>query len=151
MTYLAYNINLQYYGGLHYTWCTPYFGSDYSSPVFTVPPSSSPLQIYYDLKREVDGGDLHATLVRVKRVGIRHGADAMLARGKITEEARDEIHVICEMAVLEHFRPILCIIPSAGAVSYLKKVPVRSKANPLSQEYIVADVPTSSFDVIRIG
>ena len=151
ITFLAYNINLQYYNGLHYTWCTPYFGSNYDSPVFEVAPSSSPLQIYQDLKQEVDGGDLHGTLVGVKRLGIRRGADTMLERGKITEEQRDDIHHICEAAVLRHFRPILCVIPRLEALPYLKIVPVRSRANPLSQEYIVADAPTSSFDVIKIG
>lgn len=151
MTFLAYNINLQHYGGLHYVWCTPYFGSDFNSPVFTVPPSSSPLQIYLDLKREVDGGDRHGTLIGVKRLGIRRGADVMFKRGKITAEQRDDIRAICQLATLEHFRPILCVIPRSEALPYFQKVPVKSKANPLSQEYVVADVPTSSFDVIRIG
>ena len=151
MTFLAYNINVQHYGGLHYAWCTPYFGSDYNSPIFTVPPSSSPLQIYMDLKREVDGGDLHGTLIKVKRLGIRRGADAMFKRGKITVDQRDDIRAICQLATPEHFRPILCILPSLEVLPYIQKVPVKSKANPLSQEYVVADVPTSSFDVIRIA
>ncbi|MBB4481046.1 hypothetical protein [Rhizobium etli] len=151
MTFLAYNVNIQYYSGLHYTWCTPYFGSDFNSPVFTVPPSSSPLQIYLDLKREVEGGDLHGTLIKVKRLGIRHGADAMLKRGKITVDARDEIRAICQRATPEHFRPVMCVLPRAEVLSYVQAVPVRARANPLSQEYIVADVPTGAFDVIKFG
>jgi hypothetical protein len=151
MTFLAYNVNLQFYGGLHYTWCTPYFGSDVSSPVFTVPPSSSPLQIYYDLKREVDGGDLHGTIINVKRLGIRRGADAMLRRGKINPSQRDDIRTICQKATPEHFRPILCILPKSEMLPFVQSVPVKSRANPLSQEYIVADVPTDAFDVIRFG
>ena len=151
MTYLAYNINLQFYGGLHYTWCTPYFGSDLGSPVFTVPPSSSPLQIYYDLKREVEGGDLHGTIIKVKRLGIRRGADAMYKRHKITVEQKDEILAICKIATPEHFRPVLCVLPKSEILPYVQTVPVKSRANPLSQEYIVADVPTNSFDVIKFG
>jgi hypothetical protein len=151
MTFLAYNINLQHYGGHHYMWCTPYFGSDYGSPIFTVPPSSSPLQIYMDLKREVDSGDLHGTLIKIKRLGIRRGADTMLKRGKITLDQRDDILAISQLATPEHFRPVLCILPRVEVLPYYCKVPVKSKANPLSQEYVVADVPTSSFDVIRIG
>ena len=151
MTFLAYNINLQYYGGIHYTWCTPYFGSDLNSPVFTAPPSSSPLQIYLDLKREVDGGDLHGTIINVKRLGIRRGADVMLKRGKISTDARDEIRAICKKATPEQFRPIMCVLPRTDIIPYIETVPVKSKANPLSQEFIVADVPTEAFDVIKFG
>ncbi len=151
MTFLAYNINLQYYSGLHYTWCTPYFGSDFNSPIFTVPPTSSPLQIYLDLKREIDGADHHGTLTKIKRMGIRRGADKMLQRGKINKKQRDDIHTICRDAKPELFRPLLCVIPRAEVIPYFQQVDVKAKASPLSQEYIVADVPTSAFDVIRIG
>lgn len=151
MTFLAYNINLQFYGGLHYTWCTPYFGSDITSPVFTVPPSSSPLQIYNDLKREVEGGDLHGTLIKVKRLGIRRGADVMLKRERITLEQKNDILAICQRATPEHFRPILCVLPKSEMIPYTQAVPVKARANPLSQEYIVADVPTKAFDVIKFG
>ncbi|WP_296097145.1 hypothetical protein [uncultured Agrobacterium sp.] len=122
-----------------------------ATPVFTVPPSSSPLQIYQDLKREVDGGDLHGTIIKVKRLGIRRGADVMLKRGKIDMGQRDEILAICKMATPEHFRPILCVLPKSDVLPYVQAVPVKARANPLSQEYIVADVPTTAFDVIKIG
>ncbi len=151
MTFLAYNINIRFYGGLHYTWCTPYFGSDITSPVFTVPPSSSPLQIYNDLKREVEGGDLHGIIIKVKRLGIRRGADAMYRRAKITADQRNDIVAICRRATPEHFKPVLCVLPKAEVLPYIQPVAVKSRANPLSQEYIVADVPTSAFDVIKFG
>lgn len=151
VTMLAYNINLQFYGGQHYMWCTPYFGSDFNSPVFTVPPSSSPHRIYLDLKSEVDGGDLHGTLIKIKRVGVSRGADEMLRRGMITTAERDDIITIAKKATPEHFRPLLCIIPKMDAIPFHQVVPVKYKANPLSQEYVLADVPTTAFDVIRIG
>ncbi|MBY5854312.1 hypothetical protein HFN51_27805 [Rhizobium leguminosarum] len=151
MTTLAYNINQQFYGDLHYMWCTPYYGSNYHSPTFTVPPSSSPSEIYRILESEVDGGDLHATLVGAKRVGIERGADFMVKRGKITDEQAREIQAICEIAPLNQFRPLLCVIPRLEVLPYSQTVDVRAKAHPLSQEYVVADVPQSAFDVIRIG
>lgn len=151
MTMLAYNINKRFYGDLHYIWCTPYFGSDYNAPTFTVPPSSSPLEIYNSLKREVDAGDLHDTLIRVKRLGVRRGADAMQRRGKITAKEAQEIQAICKLAPREQFRPLLCIIPRIEVVPYSQSVNVKAKAHPLSQEYVLADVPHTAFDVIRIG
>ncbi|RYG56171.1 MAG: hypothetical protein EON56_04565 [Alphaproteobacteria bacterium] len=151
MTTLAYNINKQFYGDLHYMWCTPYFGSDFTSPVFTVPKSSSPLEIYNELKKAVDSGDLHDTLIEAKRLGARRGADVMEKRGKITAEQAQEIRTICKIAPRDQFKPLLCVLPRKDALPYNQVVDVKSKAHPLSQEYVVADVPQTAFDVIRIG
>lgn len=151
MTALAYNINMKHYKGLHYMWCTPYFGSDFQSPHFTVPPSSSPLEIYQTLKKEIDGADLHGTKINLNRMGVRRGADTMADRGIITDEQRSEVHSICEIALPEQFRPLLCVISRLEAIPYYKRVDVTRRANPMSHEYIVADLPQSAFDVIRIG
>lgn len=151
MTSVAYNINVRYYAGLHYMWCTPYFGCDYQSPHFTVPPSSSPLEIYQTLKKEIEFGDLHGGKIDLNRMGIRKGADEALARDIITAEDRDDIYAIAAAAPSQQFTPLLCVIPRVEAIPFYKKVAIKDRANPLSYEYIVADVPQSAFDVIRIG
>ncbi len=151
LTVLAYNINMKFYGGLHYMWCTPYFGSDFHSPHFTVPPSSSPLEIYNTLAKEIDGSDLHGTKIKLNRMGIRKGAEEMAKRGKISAACKDEIIAISKTALPQQFRPLLCIIARMEAVPYFQEIPVKRKANPLSHEYILSDLPQSAFDVIRIG
>lgn len=151
MTTLAYNINMKYYGGLHYMWCTPYFGSDFQSPHFTVPPSSSPLEIYKTIKNEIDGADHHGTKINLNKMGTRRGADIMAKRGVIDDDQKIEIHSICKAAYPEQFRPLLCVISRLEAVPYYQKIDVKDRANPMSHEYIVADLPQSAFDVIRIG
>jgi hypothetical protein len=151
MTAVAFNVNTKYYGGLHYMWCTPYFGCDYDSPHFTVPPSSSPLEIYNILKKEIEGVDLHNTKIKLNRMGIRKGADAMLASGKITSGTHGDILAISKMAPMHQFKPLLCIIPRLEAVPYYQKVDIHRMANPLAHEYIVANLPQAAFDVIRIG
>lgn len=151
MTTLAYNVNMRYYGGKHYLWCTPYFGSDFQSPHFTVPPSSSPLEIYDTLRKEIDGSDIHGTKIKLNRMGVRRGADRMAERNIITEEQRREIHAICKGATHQQFRPLLCVISRLEAVPFYQKVDINRRANPLSHEYILADLPQSAFDVIRIG
>lgn len=151
MTAVAFNVNTKYYGGLHYMWCTPYFGCDFESPHFTVPPSSSPLEIYNMLKKEIDGVDLNGTKIKLNRMGIRKGADAMLSRGRITAETHGEIVAISKRAPMHQFKPLLCVIARLEAVPYYHKVDVRRMANPLAHEYIVADLPQAAFDVILIG
>ncbi len=151
MSTLAYNINKKYYGDKHYLWCTPYFGSDFQSPHFTVPPSSSPLEIYNTLKNEVEGADLHNTKIKLNRRGIRKGANTMLKLNKITQEAHDEIVTISKRAKDQQFMPLLCVISRLEAVPFYRKVDVKDRANPMSHEYIVSDLPQSAFDIIRIG
>lgn len=151
MTAVAYNINMQYYGGLHYMWCTPYFGSNFKSPHFTVPPSSSPMEIYNILQKEIDGSDSHAAKIKLNRQGIRKGALAMKTLGRINDDAYDEIIAISKLAPSSQFRPLLCVIARIEAVPFYKKVDIKKKANPLSHEYILADLPQSAFDIIRIG
>ena len=151
MTELAFNINKNYYNDAHYLWCTPYFGSDFTSPHFTVPPSSSPLEIYNTLKKEVEGMDHHDTKIKLNRRGIRRGASVMHQLGRITQDQHDEIVKISKSAKDNFFKPLLCVIPRMEAVPYYKKIDVKDKANPMSHEYIVSDLPQSAFDVIRIG
>ncbi|MBY5708064.1 hypothetical protein [Rhizobium leguminosarum] len=151
MTVVAYNVNKRFYGDRHYMWCTPYFGSDFDSPHFTVPPSSSPLEIYNTLQKEVEGGDLHATKIKLNRLGIRKGAEQMEKVGRITSAIKQEIFAISKRTPDQQFRPLLCVISKIEASSFFKMVDVRAKANPLSHEYILADLPQSAFDVIRIG
>ncbi|MGI0014266.1 MAG: hypothetical protein ACREBU_12625 [Nitrososphaera sp.] len=151
MTAVAFNVNMKYYGGLHYMWCTPYFGCDFESPHFTVPPSSSPLEIYKQIAKEIEGADLHNSKIKLNRMGIRKGAETMMKRGKISPDACSEIIAISKIAPMHQFKPLLCIISRLEAVPYQQQVDVRSKANPLSHEYIVADLPHAAFDVIRIG
>jgi hypothetical protein len=151
MTLVAYNINAKFYKGLHYLWCTPYFGSDYKSPHFTVPPSSSPLEIYNTFRNEIDGADLHGSKIKLNRMGIRKGAEQMEKRGRITIDEMKEIHAISKIAPVHQFKPLLCVISRLEAVPYYQRVDVKDRANPLSHEYILADLPQSAFDVIRIG
>ncbi len=151
MTAVAYSVNSTYYGGLHYLWCTPYFGPHFASPHFTVPPSSSPLHIYNTIQDEIDGADLHGMKIKLNRIGIRKGAEAMLKAGRITLEQKNEIVAISKKAPMHQFRPLLCVISRLEAVPFYKKVDIKNKANPLSHEYIVVDLPQSAFDVIRIA
>jgi hypothetical protein len=151
MSALAYNINKRYYGDKHYMWCTPYFGSDFQSPHFTVPPSSSPLEIYNNLKKEVDGLDHHNTKVKLNRRGIRQGASIMLQLGKINKDAHDEIVEISKISYIGQFKPLLCVISRLEAIPFYKKIEIKNRANPLSYEYILSDLPQSAFDIIRIG
>lgn len=151
VTQLAFNINERYYGGLHYMWCTPCFDIDLRSAIYTVPPTSSPFQIYQTLAREVAAADLHSEKITANRIGIQRGALKKLERGMIDQRTADRIQNTAAVAPATNFKPLLCVISADRAQPYCTEVDVSVMANPLSQEFIVEDLPQSTFDVISIG
>lgn len=151
MSLVAFNINNLYYKSLHYLWCTPYFSSDYQSPHYTVPPSSSPFEIYKQYRDEIQSADKHGYKISQSRLGLKNGAHSMRARGSITESQLNEILFVVDDVDKSQFRPLLCVISRLEAVPHYQKVPINEKANPLAHEYIVADLPQSAFDIISVG
>jgi len=75
----------------------------------------------------------------------------MKARGKINDDQYAQIIEISKRTLPQQFKPLLCVISRLEAVPYYQKIDIKKKANPMSHEYIVADLPQSAFDVIRIG
>jgi len=145
MTAVAYNINIKFNSGLHYMWCTPYFGSDYKSPHFTVPPSSSPLEIYKTIQKEIEGGDLHSSKIELNRMGIRKGAEAMLKRNAITEEAYKDIIVISKVVPMHQFRPLLCGNRSGGG----SEAKINCGAEALTYFLVISLQPKSDLRAAR--
>ncbi|MGV7207675.1 hypothetical protein ACLB1G_07455 [Oxalobacteraceae bacterium A2-2] len=150
-TWLAYEINQRFYGGLHYVWCTPYFDPTSSlNPSNSIPPTSSPRDIYWRLKKEVECGDLHSAKISSGRARLRHGAYVRLQSGLISTAQHDEICDIVQLVEIADFRPLLLVIPGAPVATLLKPVAVRERANPLSEEYIIEDLPRALFDAIEL-
>ncbi len=142
---MAYHINQTYYGDIHYVWCSAFFGaSNIPSPYRPNPPSSSPQEIYDRLMGDVESGDKHSTKIKQNRAGLRRGANFKHAKGEINEAQRLEIFDKVRLAPLADFKPLLYIISYPLVSSILKIVPVKHRANPLSEEFIIQRLPGSS-------
>lgn len=149
-TLLAYHINQTYYGELHYVWCSAFFGVDNMPlPYRPNPPSSSPQGIYDALFSSIENGDRHCEKVRLNKAGLRRGATFKHGRGEISNTERLEILDNVRLAQLPDFKPLLYVIPYPLVSGVLSTVPVRYRANPLSEEYIIARLPRTSFDIIK--
>jgi hypothetical protein len=149
-TWLAYTIAEKYYKQVHYAWCSPYFDArNASSTNRTIPPSSSPLEVYQALSQEVGRGDRHSAKIGANRIGILRGSGVKLAQGVITKEEKQEIAEIVELAQVYDFRPVLYVIPFALVGSLVRSVAVSKRAHPLSDEYIIEALPRRFFDVIE--
>lgn len=150
-TSLSYFICERYYGKHHYVWCTPYFdASSRMSQNNWVPTTSNPRDIYWNLKKEVDGGDLHSLKIARNRMKIQHGADAKLAARVIDVPAHKEILEIVMLAQLHEFKPLLLVIPGLPVSRLLKPVSVRDRASVMSEEFIIESLPRKLFDAIEL-
>jgi hypothetical protein len=150
-TWLAFTISETYYRGVHYVWCAPVFdpNSRFASPV-AVPPTSSPREIYHNLFEEITRGDKHSAKVAQNRLGILRGADKKLSQGIITAAQRDEIIAIASCAELRDFRPLLIVIPFKIVSKRVKQVPIKDRAHPLSEEFIIENLQRSEFDILEL-
>lgn len=149
-TWLAYKISKEYYGDVHYVWCSPYFSAK-SIPAYdyTNPPSSTPGEIYDRLWYDATRGDLHSARISANRTGIIEGANRKAALGTINAIQKREIYSIVKQAETMSFRPLLYVIPFALVVEVVKDVPVDRRAHPFSKEFTIESLPKRWFDIIE--
>jgi len=148
---LAYRISKQFYEDLHYVWCSTVFGSlGITGDLLANPASSRPLYRYKTLKAETErGGDAHSDMIVAQRAGIKKGAEEKHKAGKITQDERDEILEVVDTAERSDFKPLTYLMPFAKVKHLLKTTPVSKRAHPLSEEYIIEELPADCFDIIE--
>lgn len=146
---LAYRINVDFYRDTHYVWCSP----DYSTRDAGSgrnPPSSTPRNRYRSLREEAIGNDLGGLYISAQRSGIIVGAEAKFSAGVISLEQKEEILAAANRATPADFQPVLYIMPFELVRDLVERVPVAQRAAPLSQEYLIRELPGSKFDVWEI-
>ena len=149
--WLAWRIADDYYKGVHYAWCSPFFDGDTAFPHIKLPPSSSPKEMYTLMEEEVRRGDRHSTNVDRIKVGILRGAASKKAQGIITDAEEKKIASIVECSQILDYAPVLFVIPYRGVSKLIVEVPPIDRAHPLSPEFRIESLPSARFDVIRIG
>jgi len=150
-TWLSYNIAVRYYGNVHYIWCSTIFSTrNHSEFQATPPPTSCPSDIYHSLAEEVRRRDGHSAKIADNRSGLINGAQIKFKTGIITDGELHDIKEIVDAAESADFRPLLYLIPFVGVSHLLNEVPVSKRAHPLSQEYIIEELPSELFDVIEL-
>jgi hypothetical protein len=150
-TSLAYSISKEYYGDKHFVWCTPYFDhAPTHGRSYTVPPSSSPAEIYRTYTRDIEARDNHSDKINGNRLGLLRGAKVMREMGIITGSQSREIAEIVKLAEFGDFRPLIYVIPYALTKRLIRRVPPYERAHPLSAEYIIRSLPGNRFDTIML-
>jgi len=148
---LAYRISKRYYNDKHYVWASPSFGSrSTQEPLIGNPVSSRPASRYKQLREEVRDTDRHGHLIQEQRLGLRTGAQMKHDQGVISKEQRDEIMAVVDAAEIADFKPLLYVFSLDDVKGVVKKVPVNERAHPLSEEYIIEELPGSMFDILDL-
>jgi hypothetical protein len=149
-TSLCYEICGRYYNDEHYVWCTPYFNptSRMNLPN-RVPPTSSPCAIYWNLRNEIEAGDMHSAKIDKNRAGIIAGARAKFSSGVISAAQYYEIKDLAALSEIEQFWPLILVIPRKPVDALLKSVEIRHRANLMSEEYIIECLPRKKFHAIE--
>lgn len=140
---LAYEIAKNYYGNIHFVWCTTKFNSS-KQPV-----TSNPFTICQRLLQQIKTGDRHAPEIKGNISGILMGAESKLSDGVITLKNYNEINQIVAMAKYEAFTPIVYIINSKRVKTKCIEVKVEDKASDSSIEYKITNLKQDEFQVIH--
>jgi hypothetical protein len=150
VTWLAFQIAREYYEDVHYAWCAPIFdGRDRDPLAPSVPPTSSPFEIYSNLKEEISRGDRHSAKIQENKTGLLRGAAAKFSAKTIDAQEQTEIEGIVAAAGLQDFKPLILVIPYANVASLVQSVPLQMRASLFSTELIIPQLPRKLFDVIR--
>ena len=149
-TRLAFEINEEYYRQEHYVWCNPYYDSLGLPPNASLPPSSTPADIYHALYREVQGADRHNEKIERNRNGLRNGAAAKERAGVIDALQKQKIIGLVDNAPFKLFEPVLYVMPFALVARLAKTVAAGDRANPLHDEYIIENLPRRCFGIVHL-
>lgn len=146
-TWLAYEINEQYYNCIHFVWFALVIDPT-DSRFEHNPPSSNPINLYGRLTQDVDRRDKHSPYIIKNRAGIINGANKKREQGVITEDQERKIIATVNDAEARDFYPLLYVIPFSKVKRMVKDVPVKNRPHALSLEGIIESLPRDYFDVI---
>lgn len=153
-TKLAHHINDEYYGGIHYVWCSPIFDPTTSGKYTSFSatgPTSNPHEIYCELRKHVQSTDRHSAKIEENKIGLIRGAASQMRKGVIDATDFGHIKQVVDNAERIHFTPYIYIIPAMKISKHrLKRVSPDEAATIMGTEYKIEDLKNSEFDIIEI-
>lgn len=143
VTKIAYEIEQDYYGGIHYVWCCdmPTYGP-------SQPPTSDPIERCQRIISAIYSNDRHEALIEENKKSIRNGALYKCRDKVISNAQRKEITVKIKGAKIRDFSPLLLIIDYEKVRTRLIPVDPSDKASDISEEYKIIDLRNDEFDIV---
>jgi hypothetical protein len=151
--WIAHQIAMNYRGGIHYVWCSEEYDPTAAggmTAAAAIAPSSSPMELYVQLKAACDREDSHSHLIKGYRKTFRRLAAEWLAAGEITGDQRDEIVATVNAPSWRIWRPQVYVIPRAPieAAGRLISVPRKHRA-AYGLELQICDLREHEFDIMN--
>ena len=150
---IAHDFAMKYRGGVHYVWCSEYYdpaSSALGTAAAAIAPSSSPKELFDQLKRDCDREDAHSHTIKQHRRTFKRLATNWLADGWITREQHEEIVTTVNTRSWLIWRPQLYLIPRAPIESAgrLISVPRRERA-AYGPELRIEDLRPDEFSIME--
>jgi hypothetical protein len=149
--FLKFYLQEQYYGGVHWVWCSESFDSavleKYTAGA-NVPPSSNPADLYRSLRDAVRRKDTHDQKIQAQKATYLTLAVEYERAGKITAQSLEDITYRVTNASFDDWRPLLYLVPRTPLGGRVKPVPA-SQCAGLGPEFTVTDLQRTEFDVIE--
>src|SRR5713226_5205567 len=150
--FFAHEFAVNYRHDLHWVWCSEFYDPTTAagaSAAAAIAPSSSPRELFDQLKKDCDREDTHSHLIKHYRRTFRRLAAQLLAAGEINRAEHDEIVTTVKSHSWKIWRPQLYVIPRAPieAANRLIRVPRKDRA-AYGPELRIEDLRTAEFDMI---
>ena len=146
-------IQEQFFGDMHYVWCSECFDSSkeyaYSGRAL-VGSTSNPADIYRELRRAVETSDQHCLKIKEQKASLSALAVRAAGSGDISTQSKEDIVHMVETAAMGHWRPVIYVIPANASVRKKAQEVPRRKCASAGPEYIIPDLRRSAFDVIEV-
>jgi hypothetical protein len=151
-TYLKFRIQDQYRGE-HYVWCSPSFSAEKLSKYAlgsNTPASSDPASIYRELQdAAVRRPDQHNGRILSQKNTLMALAIDWCNANHITASQRDDITAVVGMVPMDHWRPLLFVIPYSGGAGRVQEVPLAQRAS-MEPEFIIRDLKPTEFGIVEL-
>jgi hypothetical protein len=136
----------------HFVWCSEHYDSQAVSRYALssqIAPSANPADIFRELKRDVERGDLHSAKITAQKASFIARAHEWEQTKMITALDREDIIYVVEHATSKDWRPLIYVIRRDAVAARLQLVPAKQRAG-IGNEYIIPDLARDEFDIIEI-
>lgn len=144
-TFLAWCLNHYFYNQTHYVYVgAPFYPYSYGKYVRNNPSSSNPYRRYGDFYQHYLENDHHHTDVQGYRNNLKKGVDANITDSDLCDRLLD----ICDSIHMNFFFPVIYRVNIEQSSLAGRKILMNSGAEVNSNEYLIANLKTSEFDIL---
>jgi hypothetical protein len=138
---LAHNFAVLYYNNTHYIYAAKQFDMQSQS-------SSNPKWIYETYKSIHDGIDFGNHKFKAHLKALRRVAGLKYAGGLLDTYYTDILYLTNPLIAMHYMSPVLYIIDAEAVQKRIQPVPIKLRASPFGEEFIIPDLHPDEFECL---